>query len=98
MAEGWGERQLPHDIFREQGLPSRRVGNERLDVLVQELLGARQAAPDLRPRRIVTRSWACDITSRSVSGRPGRTIRARSDFAPCIAVGCVSTSHSNPRP
>ena len=45
---------------------------------------------------MTTRSWAGQVTSRSVSGTPGRTTRARSLFAPCIDVGWVSTSHSNP--
>src|SRR4029453_9253280 len=47
-------------------------------------------------RRIVTRSCAGHVTSRSVSGTPGRTTLARNRFAPCIAVGGVSTSPSKP--
>jgi hypothetical protein len=50
----------------------------------------------VRSRRIVTRSWASHVTSRSLSGSPGRTTRARRLFPPCIPVGCVSTSHSKP--
>jgi hypothetical protein len=44
----------------------------------------------------MTRSCAGHVTSRSVSGTPGRTTLARNRFAPCMAVRWISTSHSKP--
>jgi hypothetical protein len=86
VSEGRRKRQLPDDVVGEQRLPARGVGDQRLDVAVQEVLGVRHAG-DPGLRRIVIRSWAGHVTSRSVSGTPGRTTRARNLFAPCMAVG-----------